>query len=254
MSIILYRLVPKWIEQAGQHGYDKKIEELKGEISKNKEMLSAVVHSHFTSSEKLIDKKVEASNILWESALKIIDMIPADINLLYQLHTDDEIESPDAFNTMKITPMLDVTSKLHNYDNTIKPIFEITKNLSPAIPYISDTAFKLYLTLQSLIGRIIYMFTYEYSLSEIYSWKRDEVIIGLLRTSLTDSEIEYIKNMKISALQHLIEMIKHKMLHEIRNSLNIMHSTEDTIKYVKEIEQLYKPTNDGIKEQPNIKK
>lgn len=250
---LLYRSIQIKIKQSGQHGYDKKIEELKGEITKNNETLNAAVQSYFTSSEKLLDKKVEACSTLWQSTLSIRDMFPPDIYLIYQIYTNEELESSGAFDLISHAPLTSGLSR-YNIDNTVKPILDLSKSLSSYKPYLNDTSYRLFSVLQGATARILDQFINHYEISKIYNWKKDKALVNLLNIALEDDELKYIIGLNLASLRAVMDTIEYKILQEIRGSLSIKHSTEDTIKYVKEVEQLYKATDDSVKKKSNIKK
>ena len=250
---LLYRSIQTRIKQSGQHGYDKKIEEIRGEITKNNETLNTVVQSYFTSSEKLLDKKVEACSTLWQSTLNIRDMFPSDIYLIYQIYTNEELESPDMFDLISHAPLTNGLSR-YNIDNTVKPILNVSKSLSSHKPYLNDTSYRLFSVLQGATARILDQFISHYEISKIYNWKKDKALVNLLNIALKDDELKYIIELNLASLRAVMDTIEYKILQEIRGSLNIKHSTEDTIKYLKEVEQLCNATDDSIKKKPNIKK
>lgn len=245
---LLYRSIQTKIKQSGQHVYDKKIEELRGEITQNNETLNAAVQSYFASSEKLLDKKVEACSTLWQSTLSIKDMFPSDIYLIYQIYTNEEFENSGAFDMISRAPLTGGYLSTHNIDNTVKPILNLSKSLSSYKPYLSDTSYRLFSVLQGATARILDQFISHYEISKIYNWKKDKALVNLLNIALEDDELKYIIELNLASLRAVMDTIEYKILQEIRASLNIKHSTEDTIKYLKEVEQLYKATNDSVKE------
>ncbi|MDD2287973.1 hypothetical protein [Lascolabacillus sp.] len=250
---LLYRSIQTRIKQSGQHGYDKKIEEIRGEITKNNETLNAVVQSYFTSSEKLLDKKVEACSTLWQSTLNIRDMFPSDLYLIYQIYTNEELESPDMFDLINHAPLTNGLSR-YNIDNTVKPILNVSKSLSSHKPYLNDTSYRLFSVLQGATARILDQFISHYEISKIYNWRKDKALVNLLNIALKDDVLKYIIELNLASLRAVMDTIEYEILQEIRDSLNIKHSTEDTIKYLKEVEQLYNAIDDSVKKKPNIKK
>src|SRR5690554_5372654 len=96
ISLFVYAVYIK-IKGSIEHGYNKQTEELKGEISKNNALLNSTVQSYFKSSEKLIDKKIEAYCLLWETAQKVKDHILPEMETIYNILTNDEIGDINAF-------------------------------------------------------------------------------------------------------------------------------------------------------------
>ena len=230
------------VSQAGQHHYDKRLEDLKGEINKNNGILNSVIQNYFSFSQKLLDKKIQAYDLLWTSILNIKDQLPSGISLVYQLLIDDEIEKPKAFEDLNNNPKMGPILRSYNIDKEMKNFVDNGKLLMPYKPYLSDTSYKLYYTYQGLTGRLTHQFIWDYSKSKIYNWKKDENLKSILRITLTDKEIEYIKSLKIGAFAALTDLLEYKILQDCRNNLNIKYTADDTIEYLKAIEKILSAT------------
>jgi hypothetical protein len=233
-----YKIILSRIGQAGQHSYDKRLEDLKGEISKNNTLLNSVVQNYFSSSQKLLDKKIKAYDLLWSSILNIKDNFPSGISAVYQLLIDSDIEKVDAYKNLNENTTLGPVLRNYTMEKEMQSFIDNGKILLPHKPYLSDESYKLYYTYQGLTGRVTHQFIWEYSKSKLYNWKKDEHLKSVLKITLTDKEIDYIKSLQLGAFTTLIDLLEYKILQDIRSNLNIKHSAEDTIEYLKDIEQI----------------
>lgn len=164
---ILGTIFSKWLltklTQAGQHNYDKRLEDLRGQINRNNGILSSIIQNYFSSSQKLLDKKIEVYDLLWSSILKIRDELPSGISLLYQISSDDELNKSTAFNYFNDNPKLGPQLKTYKIEKDVMPIVENERTLVPYRPFLSDNSYKLYSTYYSLIGRMTFQFIQNYS-------------------------------------------------------------------------------------------
>lgn len=228
------------LTQSSQHSYNSEIEKIKGDISKNNGLLTSIIQNHLSSSQKILDKKIQAYELLWTTILNIRDIFPSGISLVYQILTDQEVTKENAFedlnNNSKLGPLL----RSYDMDTEMKKIIDNGKPPLEFKPYISDNSFKLYYTYHGLIGRITHKFIWEFQKKRLYDWKQDATLKDLLKVTLTEKEIHYIMSLKITAFSALIELIEYKILQDFRNSLNIKDSTNDTVEYLKDLETLLK--------------
>ena len=169
-----YKIILTRIGQAGQHNYNKKLEDLKGEISKNNSLVNSIVQNYFSSSQKLLDKKIQAYELLWSSILNIKENLPSGISAVYQLLADSEIEKVDAFKNINTNTTLGPVLRNYSMEKEMKNFIDNGKALLPHKPYLSDESYKLYYTYQGLTGRVTHQFIWKYSKLKLYNWKKDE--------------------------------------------------------------------------------
>lgn len=230
------------LTQSSQHSYNSEIENIRGEISKNNSFLTSLIQNYFSSSQKILDKKIQAYELLWTSILKIKESFPGGISLVYQLLPDYEIEKENAFEDLNTNPKMGPLLRSYDMDTEMKKLVDNGKSLLDLKPYISDNSYKLFYTYQGLIGRITHKFIWDFQKSKLYDWKKDDALKSILKVTLTDKELSYIMSIKITALNSLTELIEYKILQDFRNSLNIKDSTNDTVEYLKDIETILNKT------------
>ncbi|KAF5080217.1 hypothetical protein DSECCO2_121470 [anaerobic digester metagenome] len=245
ISLFVYAVYIK-IKGSIEHGYNKQTEELKGEISKNNALLTSSAQNYFSSSEKLIDKKIEAYWILWEKVQVIKDHIIPEMGIIYNILTNEEIDDPHTFK--KIGQESNIVQYMELRTNiAIKPICDASKKVALHRPFISDQAFTLFIVLQIFVSRLRYKFIESYINREIYNWKKDKATVGVLRASLKENEINHIMNIDVYSLRTLIEIIEHKIIQTTKRDLNINHTAEDAVQYVRKMEELFKGVNKNLK-------
>lgn len=245
ISIFIYAVYSK-IKGSIEHNYNKQTEVLKGEISKNNALLNSSVQSYFSSSEKLIDKKIEAYRLLWETAQKVKDHILPEMGTIYNIFTNEEIDHPHFFDVIgKESSIIEYTKLMTTEE--IHPVYEASKKVALHRPFISDEAFRLFIVLQIFILRLRHKFIESYIKREIYSWKQDKATVGVLRASLTENEINYVLELDVYSLRSLIDIIEHKIIQTTKRDLNINHTAEDAVQYVRRMEDLFKSVNKDLK-------
>jgi len=224
--------------QSTQHAYDGKLEDIKGAISKNNNYLNSLVQDYLSSSQKILDKKIQAYELLWSCILTIKKNFPGGISLVYQLLPDSEIEEIDAFKKLDTNPKMAPILRSYKMDEEMLKMANNGNNLMTLKPYLSDASFKLFYTYQGLIGRVTHMFIWEYEKGKLYDWKKDNYLFDILKITLTEKELAYIKGIQISSLDSLKDLLEYKILQDFRNSLNIKDSTNDTVEYLKNLENI----------------
>ncbi len=228
------------LTQSSQHSYNSEIETIRGEIIKNNSFLTSLIQNYFSTSQKILDKKIQAYELLWTTILKIKDTFPSGIALVYQLLPDYEVEKENAFEDLNNNPKMGPVLRSYDMDTEMKKLVDNGKALLEFKPYISDNSYKLFYTYQGLIGRITHKFIWDYEKKKLYDWKKDDALKGVLKVTLTDKEMDYIMSIQITSLNSLTELIEYKILQDFRNCLSIKDSTNDTVEYLKDIETLLK--------------
>lgn len=245
LPFVLFWIYNK-IKGSIEHGYNKQTEELKGEISKNNALLNSTVQSYFKSSEKLIDKKIEAYCLLWETAQKVKDHILPEMETIYNILTNDEIGDINAFEKIGKASHINEYRRLMT-EVELKSTYDFTKKVALHRPFISDKAFKLFIVMQIFILRLRYKFIESYINREIYDWKKDNSTVQVLGASLTENEIKHVMNLDLNSLRTLIEIIELKIIQTTKRDLNINHTAEDAVQYVRKMEELFKGMNKNLK-------
>src|SRR5690606_16140662 len=182
-----------------QHIYNSEIENIRGQIDKHNNLLTSIVQNHLSSSQKILDKKIQAYEMLWSNILEIRNNFPSGISLVYQIFMDDELAKDDAFEMLNNNPKMGPIIRSYDMDTEMKKLVDSKKSLLKLRPYISDDSVKLHHSYEGIIGRVTYKFIWDYGKSKVYNWKNDDALKSILELALTDKELNYVMTMKIHA-------------------------------------------------------
>jgi len=241
IAIILFfsNYLKKILNRAIDYKYEKKLEDVKGEIEKNNSTLSSIIQNYFSSSQKILDKKIHAYEELWTSIIEFKSFIPGGINLVFQILTDEELNDNKAYENLQNNGTLGKMLSLYNHEEEMKKFANKEDRLMKFQPYISDEMYKLFFVYRALVGRITHQFIWEFQNKKVYNWKKDKSLNGLLMIVLTEKELKYIYSIEISALPNLLDLLEYKILQDFRTNLNIKDSTNDSIEYLIDIEKIF---------------
>lgn len=237
---LLSKIVLDKINQQLKFKNDKSLQDLKSDLDKNTTLLSQLSQNHLNSSQKLIDKKIEAYEELWRCIDQIKKDFPASISIVYSLFPDSEREKEGFFAKINDNPRVASPIKQSIDENPEIKLLRISENLSLFKPYISDEAYLLFFCFNALYGRIIYNFCYEYKFHKIYNWKKDKELLDILGRVLSEKERKFIIDTNINSLTQTSELIEYKILKDFRSNLFLSNSAIDTIGYIENIEKMLK--------------
>ncbi|MBW8360733.1 MAG: hypothetical protein K0M56_00950 [Kaistella sp.] len=228
----------KKLNSSSDHFYNKNLERIKGEILKNNTLLTSLTENHLSSSQKILDKKIQSYDILWSTILKIKESLPSGVSIVHKILIDSEITDDNAYKRFSTNPLIGKLISSYNGDLEMNKIIALGNPIYQIRPYLSDTAFNLFYTYHGVVGRLCYKFLEEYSKERIYNWKTDPATKQLLKTTLTESEINYINSINIASFDTLLELLEYKILVDLKSNLKFNDSTKDTIEHLKDIEDL----------------
>lgn len=231
----------KLLERSVDYKYEKKLENVRGDIEKNNSFLNSVVQNYFSSSQKILDKKIQAYEELWHSMIAIKSLIPSGINLIFQLFSDTEINDRDFYNKLQSNAdRLGLGERLNSYnlDVEMKKLLTTEDILMKFQPYITDKVYKLFSVYRNLIARITHEFLFDYQNKKIFNWKNDKAVEALLNIVLTEKELQYIYSLEYGTLPNLLDLLEYKFVQDFKKKLDIKDSTNDTISHLKDIEKI----------------
>lgn len=225
------------LSQASQHSYDKRLEDLRGEILRSNNLLNSITNSYFSSSQKIVDKKMVAYELIWTIFSKTRENMPTGVSIIYELMHDDEIEKDTAFNELDNNPKVGPVLRSHNQLDEMTKVLDTTKELTNVRIYLSEKSYTLLKSYQAFVFRITHMFIIEYEKQKIFQWKKDEVIMRLINSNFTENEIKYLNNIKVGTLSNVLNLFEYKILNDIKKNLLITDSENDSIAYLKELQK-----------------
>lgn len=211
---------------------NKDIEDLKGEIAKNNSVITTLLVQQGQSYQKLLDKKIDATQKIWSGILQLKATMPSTVALVYDIFVDGEISKGILDEDKGQGALGDEILKIDTNDilNKQIPIIEEIRKLRP---FVSAKISLLAFVYSAIIGRLIFMVTDTYKKGKPKEWKDDSGVKQLLETVLEPVEIDYIYN-KIKAGHYLttMDLLETKMLNEINLMLSGDALVDDAIAQV----------------------
>jgi len=205
-----------------QHEYDRKLESIKAELSRDA-AFHAAAHSSFAAGQKAaMERKLNAADILWRKLVEFRDQLPpvlsfADI-LTVQEYKDAQIHGRFGVLTQDID-LKKITS--------LSPL-----GIEEVRPYVGEYIWHLFFTYQAVFLRIVFMFTEGMKDKEKFEWFKNDSTRQLLRNTLTNGEMEAFDKVNFGKIRWLQQRLEGKILNELHKII----SGEDTVP--KSIEQI----------------
>jgi uncharacterized membrane-anchored protein YhcB (DUF1043 family) len=224
------------VAHSSQHSYNRRLEDIKGEIDKSNNLLNSITSNYFSASQKIVDKKIIAYEILWKNFQRTREDFPSGISLVYQLLHDDEIEKENAYEDLDSNPKMGPVLRKHSQHEEMRKMIDTTKELTDFRIYLSEKSYALVKSYQGIIFRVTHMFIWEYEKKKLYQWKKDDAIITYMKSNFNEKEIAYINGIKVGALDNVLNLFEYKILKDIKKNLLITDSENDSIAYLKELQ------------------
>lgn len=199
-KIINQRIVHKW-----QTSSEKKIEGLKGEINRNNSVVTTLTQQYGANYQKLLDKRIEATELFWGGIIDTKSRIPSVVSLTYEILVDEEL-SVETLNKMKSGFGLQIENL--PVEKFISEVSSISDKISKCRPFISEHLWILLYAYQGFICRTVYLLYDGYSKKDITIWKEDSGVNQILSTVLSDKEIEYIFSLRVHAYKSMLQLLK----------------------------------------------
>lgn len=229
------RIIHKWKENSNQ-----RLEGLKGLINKNNSVVTTLTQQIGQNFQKVLDKRIEATEIFWDRILKMKSCMPTVVHLCYQILLDEELNN-DTLNKSKSGFGTQI-AKLSE-EQFVK---ELTKNSEDIIiyrPFISERLWVLMFAYQGFIGRTVFLLIDGYRKENIKSWKKDSGVKQIIQTVLSEREFEYILNLKVHAFDSMLQLIENKILNELKRLISSEDLTENSLTELEKINQILEQKN-----------
>jgi hypothetical protein len=231
-KLLTERIANKWKENS-----NFRIEELKGLINKNNSVVTTLTEQVGQNFQKVLDKRIEATELFWDRILKMKASIPSVVYLSYQILVDDELKNES----------LDRTRS--NFGSQISNISlaDFTQNLTTNSdhinrqrPFISENLWVLMFAYQGFIGRTVYLLVDGYNQGNIKNWKEDSGIKQITQTVLTDGELTYILKLNSYAYDSMLQLLETKILNELKRLISSEDLTQNSLAELEKINQILK--------------
>ncbi len=233
--IFISKLLNERIIQKWKDGSNQRLEELKGLINKNNSVVATLTQQIGQNFQKILDKRIEATELFWDRVLKMKSSIPPVVHLCYQILLDEELNNKTLDNSNSgFGPQIAKLS-MNNFTD------ELTKNsddINKFRPFISEQLWVLMYAYQGFIGRTVYILIDGYKKREIKNWKEDSGIKQIVNTVLTEVELQYILKLKVHAYDSMLQLIENKILNELKRLISSDDLTESSLSELKKINQI----------------
>gem|GEM_PF-6472525 len=232
------KLFSERLKQIWKTKSDKEIEGLKGEIQKGNSTINSLTLAYLNNFHKIQDKRIEATEKLWNAILELKSGIPSPVGLALNILLDTELSKvmldKRNQNGESLGELIDELSEI----TSTSYLSSIEQNVIKYRPFLGDKALLIFYAYQGFIGRTVYNFIKGYKENTLQSWKQDGPTKGLLKSVRTDKELENLYSYKVNSFNLVLQLLETKLLHEIRENLYGKSLTVDTIEYVKSIENI----------------
>ncbi len=235
LTIYISKLINERIIRNWQKSSDKELAELKGRLSQNNSIISSLTTQVGQNFQKLLEKRIEASQIFWTNFIQMKSTIPNVIHLSYQILLDEEltVENLDKTKSQLGKGILAISEI--NFINSLTSYSETITNVRP---FLSDKLWLIMYAYQGFIGRTVNLLLEGYRNNKIIPWKLDQGISQIVKSVLTTKEMDYIINMKINAYDSMLQLLENKAIDEIKRLTSSEELANDSLQLLKQITEI----------------
>lgn len=212
-KIISNKIISKW-----QLENQKQLELLKGEISKNQNIMNSLMASFSSGHQSAQEKRIQAVDCIWDATIKTITFGDR-INSIYSILTSDELkdvyisEDPRIKNLRTEIDRLDLEKFVENTKDSHVKVEKLR-------PFILPETYRLFLLLHTFTGRSIHLFKKDKGFQKITLWKDDNAILTALKVELSEEEISYAISLNINSFSTIVNIIESKILNNCNKTLS----------------------------------
>ena len=194
-KLILNKLQIRW-EAKSNHA----IEILKGEIAKNNSILTTLTNHVGNGFQKIMDKRVEATELIWNQTLNIQKNIPSTVEVLYQILQKDEFNNKfiDSGNQDMGKGLLEV-----NIPRFVLNSSDIRDEAWVYRPFMSENLWTLIIAFHAFTGRLVFLLVDGYQKENIKYWLDEKGVNEIMNTVFSKEEISFLKNERAHSYKRL---------------------------------------------------
>ena len=240
LAILIGRLLNQRLLSNWQLSNETKVAELKGLITQNNLISSNLITMYGNNFQKFLDKRLEATEFLWGSILKLRNSIPPPISLCLEILHDEE------FTNEKLNQG---TIKLADEILKIRKEFEMEKLTEDNILinqfriYLSDSLWLQYFVYRAFIGRTVHLLIKGVQENNILLWKHDKPLIEMLKYAMTEKEIKYILDIKVTGFYSTLDLLENKIMLEIKRFTSNDEITTDSLSLLEKVNLIKEQRN-----------
>ena len=223
---VLATSVLKYVE----HDYNKKLEELRGDIQASNSAIVSSVNYLTESQAELRSKVISAVEALWLATEKMHEAYSPILGLIVML-TPEELDA-----CVSGRESAGLRSVLEEHGDGVQIFAETTKNIGSQLSgseiiYVSSRLWLLYETILRVYGRIGYLVGRSLRDGKYHDWKRDKPMMSILRQTLTNDQINSAKESTIGGTHDILSWLKAEFVKEaselVRGSRELAHSVSE---------------------------
>ena len=213
-----------------EHNYNKKLEELRGDIQASNAAIESSVNYLAASQTELRSKVISSVEALWLAIEKIGEAYSSVLGLIAIL-TSDEL---DACVSGREKP--DLRSILAKHGDGAQFFVDTTNNVrshlsGSEIIYVSSRLWLLYETFLQVHGRIGNLIGFSLRDGKYHDWKRDKYMMSILGLALTDDQINGATQKTLGGANDMLSWLKAEFVKEagelIRGPRELAHSVPE---------------------------
>lgn len=217
--------------------YDNKLENIRGDISRNHTILNTVLTSQNQTFQVGQGERLNAVKTLWTNYLTIR-------NSLVVVSSIDDILLETEFNTLYTNQwqgndLVDKTLQTLSLDK----LTELTKAqeaIEAIRPFLNEQIWLNIVYLKTFSGRLIYLYYKGCHDRQIKHWKNDTALLKWVKDALTDNEFQFLSKSNMASAKVFQNFIEQKLLTEIHNIITGQVAADNTYNRALQLTDLIK--------------
>ncbi len=211
------------IEQRWQHSLDSQLEQVKADLSKNRDLLNSSLKALGFSSEKMVEKRIEAIHTLWRGMTSIRRSFGIAF-MFYDLTAIKEYGDPQSL----------AFAESFNFGAAHLELKEADDEIRRLRPFLGETLYMQWEMYRAFIGRVGSVLNNSAANGEVEHWSKDGWAPKIIRRVLTEEEIGAIE-VKIDEpgdlgyTNSIATAIEIKMLHQMELILTGKATAEQAV-------------------------
>lgn len=225
------RLIIKWTQKENE-----KLEEIKGSINRNNLVISNLLDSHSNAYLFAQEKRLNAIEKFWEIYLKVKQLFPSEIFLIYTVISKGELSSLlEDYTPGRAIPSLIRKLDADKFGTTL---MEETNILDTYKIYIDPKLWMYFWVYRAFCGRIVNFVNDCKGKGKLKHWTEDKGLKDLLNVIMTETEMKTIYGNYLNSIQYVFDIIEHKMINEITELTTGKKQTISYLEQMKEFSQM----------------
>lgn len=227
-------LIVSFISSGVQHQYDKKLENLKSQLSQERNTELTTLKSNFDErfetqrmalaaysdrQSALHDRKLDALEKVWSQIIEVRDLTSAELTMA-EITTKEEVE---------------LFREKHPFnEDALEYIYKILGKLDPTIEqhrlYVGDPIWRYFIIHRGIMLRATYLVLKNRSEKQSENWQDDKPLENLLVAVMTEKQFADYQKLRIGKINFMRNAIEANILNVMRNQLDGDQIPEELIR------------------------